>query len=242
MSQHLIEISGLDFAYQDLKILENIDFQVNEGEFIGIVGPNAGGKSTLIKLILGLLKPQKGRIKVCGQTPKKGRIHLGYVPQYPVFSRDFPITVEQVIYTGRLQGCHLLQRFNKTDRLKIEQVMDITQTTTLKKRHIGALSGGQLQRVLLARALASDPKMLILDEPTANIDMRMETNIFDLLKDLNKTMTILVVSHDIGFISEYVNRVACINRTLICHETSCINGQVIDQLYDQHVHMVDHVH
>jgi zinc transport system ATP-binding protein len=117
-----------------------------------------------------------------------------------------------------------------------------TEVEGLAKRQISTLSGGQLQRVLVARALACDPRILILDEPTANIDMRVESDIFDLLKHLNQRMTIILVSHDVGFISQYVNRVACLNRTLVCHQTSCINGQVIDELYGTHVHMVEHVH
>jgi len=240
MNRSLIEIRNLHFTYQNLKVLENINFNVYQGEFLGIVGPNAGGKSTLLKLILGLLKPNKGNIQVCGKKPKIGRAQIGYTPQYPPFARDFPISVKQTIFTGRLKS--LFQRFNEKDHQIVQQVMQTTQVTALQDRALATLSGGQLQRVLLARALACEPKILILDEPTANIDMRMETDIFDLLKQLNQKITILVVSHDIGFISKYVNRVACINKTLVCHETACINGEVIDDLYHQHVHMVDHVH
>ncbi len=239
-SLHAIEIHHLSFAYRDRQVLDDIHLTVKKGDFLGIVGPNAGGKSTLLKLILGLLKANKGQIQVCGQKPKKGRAKIGYVPQYPVFSRDFPISVEQTIATGRFT--RLFQRFTAQDQVIIDKVMTTTEVTEFKHRAIGTLSGGQLQRVLLARALACEPQVLILDEPTANIDMRMETDIFDLLKQLNQKMTILVVSHDIGFISKYVNQVACVNKTLICHETACINGQVIDDLYAQHVHMVDHVH
>ncbi len=242
MGDSIISIKDVSFSYSGPVILEGINLEVEDGEFLGVVGPNAGGKSTLLKLILGLLEPVSGTVDVLGCDPQSASRKIGYVPQYPAFGRDFPITVEQVVLMGCLGNSSLFGGNSRQDRWIAHRAMVETEVESLAKRQISTLSGGQLQRVLVARALACEPQILILDEPTANIDMRVESDIFDLLKHLNQRMTIILVSHDVGFISQFVNRVACLNRTLVCHETSCINGQVIDELYGSHVHMVEHVH
>jgi zinc transport system ATP-binding protein len=249
-TDNLIELRDVSFSYGGAPILENVDLQIRGGEFLGIVGPNAGGKSTLLKLVLGLLEPQSGHIRVMGKRPDEARQLIGYVPQYPNFSRDFPITVEQAVMIGRLGvgsrqsplGNLYPGRYKTTDRLAARHALSEVEAGNLANRQIGTLSGGQLQRMLLARALVVEPAILILDEPTANIDQRLESDIFDLLKRLNERMTILVVSHDIGFVSGYVTRVACINRTLVCHHADAIDGQVIQELYGDNVHMVVHNH
>lgn len=237
-----IEVKNVSFNYGPVDALENVSLRVEEGEFIGIVGPNAGGKSTLLKLILGLLKPRSGQVQVLGKPPEQGRKLIGYVPQYPRFIRDFPITVEQLVLTARLGQTRWWGGYRPTDKAIAHHALELTETLPLAKRRPETLSGGQLQRVLLSRALACEPRILILDEPTANIDQRVETEIFDLLKKLNEEMTIIVVSHDIAFISYYVDRVACLNRTLMCHETAHIDGNLLDQLYGTHVHAVEHKH
>jgi zinc transport system ATP-binding protein len=240
-SNPIISIKDVSFSYAGPGVLEGVTLDVEDGEFLGVVGPNAGGKSTLLKLILGLLEPVSGSVLVLGKGPRQVSRQIGYVPQYPAFGRDFPITVEAAVLMGRL-GTSLFGGYSRDDYRIAHQAMVETEVDSLATRQLSTLSGGQLQRVLVARALACEPRILILDEPTANIDMRVETDIFTLLKELNQRMTIIVVSHDVGFISQYVTRVACLNRTLICHETSCINGKMIDELYGSHVHMVDHVH
>ena len=245
----VIQLKDVAFSYGAAPVLESISLDIEIGEFLGIVGPNAGGKSTLLKLILGLLTPHSGKILVNGRRPSEARRNIGYVPQYPSFPRDFPVTVEQTVLMGRLGMSNrgwleslLPGRFNKEDKAVTLKALEEVEAGNLLHRQIGSLSGGQLQRVLLARALVAEPKILILDEPTANIDQRLETDIFDLLKKLNERMTILVVSHDIGFVSSYVNRVACINQTLVCHHTDAIDGQVIQNLYGEDVRMVAHSH
>ena len=281
----VIRVWGLSFAYGATPVLEGVNFEVGAGEFLGIVGPNAGGKSTLLKLILGLLEPQSGHIRVLGGPPTAASRQIGYVPQYPSFPRDFPITVEQVVLLARIGGSeqdhagdqgrppaaptpdrngrfaanHLAGAghrsllpawlaglrpggYGRADRAAARQALEEVEAADLAQRRIGSLSGGQLQRVLLARALAGAPRILILDEPTANIDQRLEGDIFDLLRRLNERLTILVVSHDIGFISSYVGRVACVNRTLICHRTDAVDGQIIQELYGEAVRMVAHRH
>jgi len=237
-----IELNQVSFSYGGAKVLDKISLEVPHGEFLGIVGPNAGGKSTLLKLLLGLIQPQGGQIRVLGKSPQAARKRLGYVPQYPAFARDFPVTAEQVVWMGRLGEGSLFGGYSRRDREIASRVMAETETLDLAKRRIDTLSGGQLQRILVARALASEPEILLLDEPTANIDMRVENEIFDLLKLLNERMTILVVSHDIAFISGYVHRVACLNRTLICHKTEDIDGHTIQELYGEDVRMVAHHH
>ncbi len=238
----VIELRDVGFSYGAAPVLEGVDLTVEEGEFLGIVGPNAGGKSTLLKLVLGLLEPQRGDIRVLGRPPRDASRHLGYVAQYPAFSRDFPITVEQTVLMGRLGTGGWLGGYDRADRAAAWQAMVEVEAEDLAQRQIGSLSGGQLQRTLLARALVGNPRVLILDEPTANIDQRVESDIFDLLGRLNERMTILVVSHDIAFISGYVGRVACINRTLVCHKTEAVEGEIIQELYGDHVRMVRHQH
>ncbi len=181
-----------------------------------------------------------------GGSPRIARRHLGYVPQFPGFVRDFPITVERVVLLGRLAhgtgSGWRMGGYSWQDREKARAALVEVGAEGLRKRPIVTLSGGQLQRVLLARALVADPQVLILDEPTANIDQRLETDIFTMLRKLNERMTILVVSHDVGFISSYITRVACLNRRLVCHRTDAIDGQVIQNLYQESVRMVAHSH
>jgi zinc transport system ATP-binding protein len=240
MSGPVVQIEGVGFAYDATPALEDIHLQVEEEELLGIVGPNAGGKSTLLRLILGLIQPQVGRIRVLGRPPREARRQVGYVPQHPGFARDFPITVEQAVLMGRLGRGRLLGGYSRSDREATWRALGEVEAQDIAGRQIGSLSGGQLQRVLLARALVGEPRLLILDEPTANIDQRLEGEIFDLLRELNRRMTILVVSHDVAFISSYVTRVACLSRTLVCHRTDAIDGSVIQALYGEPVRMVAH--
>lgn len=234
----VIDMQGVGFAYGLQPVLQDIDLQVSKGEFLAVVGPNAGGKSTLLKVLLGQLQPQYGQVRVLGATPRKARRAIGYVPQYPNFSRDFPISVSEAVALGALGRSGARRNI----QAGVYRALQEAEALDLADRPIGSLSGGQLQRVLLARGLVAEPEILILDEPTANIDQRAEGDIFDRLKRLNRRMTLIVVSHDIAFISSYVDRVACLNRTLICHATSAINSAVIHQLYGDHIHAVAHVH
>ncbi|HBS27703.1 MAG TPA: ABC transporter [Gammaproteobacteria bacterium] len=240
--QAVIQLKDVTFSYGNLPAVKHVSLDIIEGEFLGLVGPNAGGKSTLLKLMLGLLSPQRGKIRVMGKSTSRGSKMIGYVPQYPSFPRDFPITVERTVMLGRLGTGSLFGGFTRNDKMLAHQALVEVEAESLADRQIGALSGGQLQRVLLARALVSEPKILILDEPTANMDLRHESDIFDLLKMLNQRMTVIVVSHDIAFISSYVDRVACLNQTLVCHHTDKIDGDLVGELYGDHISMVSHKH
>lgn len=239
----VIDLQDVWYRYETgPAVLEGVNLRVPDGEFLGVVGPNAGGKSTLLKIILGVYQPFRGRVTVLGDTPRRARRRIGYVPQYPTFSREFPTDVMHAVLMGRLGLARGLGGYSETDRARAREAMAETEIASLADRNINTLSGGQLQRVLVARALVCEPRILLLDEPTSNIDQRVETDIFDFLREFNKRMTIVVVSHDIGFISRYVQRVACLNKTLICHDTADIDGKTIQQLYDTDVQMVAHRH
>ncbi len=238
----VISLEDVSFDYDGVTVLEGITLEVGRREFLGLVGPNGGGKSTLLKLILGLLAPSRGHVRVLGGPPAAGRQRVGYVPQYPTFSRSFPISVRDCVALGRIGRTRPFGGFTRLDRALAARAMAETEVGGLGERPIGTLSGGQMQRVLIARALVSEPEVLLLDEPTANIDQRMETDIFDLLKKLTERLTVVVVSHDVGFISQYVTRVACLNRSLMCHPTDALTGETIAALYGQPVRMIHHVH
>ena len=239
----VIEISNVSFSYAREPVLRNVSLSVKAEEFLGIIGPNAGGKSTLIKLILGLLSPDSGTVEVLGRPPIVTRSRIGYVPQHPTFSRrDFPVNVRDMVLMGRLGINKRLGGYSNADRDIAAEAMQAVEVLDISERPLGSLSGGQLQRVLIARALACKPEILVLDEPTANIDMRVEEDIFGLLKQYNEHMTIIVVSHDIAFISGYVDRVACLNQTLVCHTTDEISGKTIEELYGAPVRMIHHAH
>lgn len=238
----IINIDNVSFSYSHILVVRDINLAVGEGEFLGVIGPNAGGKSTLLKLILGLLQPDAGKISVFGNRPDKGRSRIGYVPQHPAFSRDFPINVRDAVLMGRLGETRWYGGYTQEDKEIAINALKAVEIDNISNQTIDSLSGGQLQRVLIARALTSRPDILILDEPTANIDMRAEEDIFGLLKQYNDHMTIIVVSHDIGFISAYVDRVACLNQTMLCHTTSEISGKTIEELYGAPVKMIHHAH
>jgi zinc transport system ATP-binding protein len=241
MTAPVIVLENVSFAYDGVPALEDVSLEIEDGEFLGLVGPNGGGKSTLLRIVLGLLAADSGRVSVLGVPPAQARGEIGYVPQFATFRRDFPVTVEDTVLLGRLGKTRALFGYRAHDRALARRAMDETGVAELRTRPIETLSGGQLQRVLIARALAGEPRILLLDEPTSNIDLRAEVDIFDLLKTLNARMTIVVVSHDIGFISQYVTLVACLNRTLLCHTASPISGELIEQLYGTPVRMIRHV-
>lgn len=177
-----------------------------------------------------------------GCRPVDSRRAIGYVPQFATFPRDFPVSVVEAVLLGRLGKTRPVFGYRKSDREVAKRTTAETEISYLRKRPIGTLSSGQVQRALIARALASEPEILILDEPSSNIDMRAGADIFGLLKTLNTRMTIVVVSHDIGFISQYVDLVAYLNRTLLCHTASPITGALIEQLYGAPVQMIRHSH
>jgi zinc transport system ATP-binding protein len=217
MNNELITLTNVWSGYQKDYILQDINLTINELDFLGIIGPNGGGKTTLIKLILGLLKPWRGEVKIMGREVNKGRQYLGYVPQILEFDRNFPVRVEDVVLMGRLNNYRLFKLYNKQDYNIVYNALDQVGILNLSKCNICELSGGQRQRVYIARALASQPRILILDEPTANVDPQNQHSIYELLKQLNQFITIVMISHDLEGISNYVKTLACLNRRLIYH-------------------------
>lgn len=238
----VISVERMSFSYNGISALEDVSLTVNEKDFISIVGPNAGGKTTLVKLFLGLLKPTRGSVLVFGKSPVKVRHRIGYTPQQASLDHLFPINVMDVVLTGCLGGNRLLSRYHKRDRIAAENTLNQVDMWAHRDRSFCELSGGQRQRVLIARALAASPDLLLLDEPTANVDARIETDFYELLKTLNQQMTIVMVTHDLGFVSRYVNRVACVNRRLVMHATSDITGEMINDIYNFDTQMVRHDH
>lgn len=209
-----IAIHNLSFAYQDHRVLTDVSFEIRPGQFIGMIGPNGGGKTTLIKLILGFLKASIGSIRVFGQTPVAARKDMAYVPQSLRFDKQFPITVLELVLEGRLAHLPWYGRFSEQDKKIALEALDKVGLADLQHRPFGSLSGGQAQRILIARALASEPKLLLLDEPTANVDTHAETEIYTLLKQLQGQMTILMVTHHLQAAIELVEKVICVQNTV----------------------------
>jgi len=243
MKQHQpVTFQNVTFSYDGTPVLEDVSFTIPERTFISIVGPNAGGKTTLLKLMLGLLKPSRGTIEVFGQSPEKARPRIGYMPQHLQFDLQFPVSVLDVVLMGRLGNGVRIGPYRKTDRAISLEALRKLEMHDAKNRPFMALSGGQRQRVLIARALASEPELLLLDEPTASVDMAVETELFELLHNMSKTITVVVVSHDLGFVSQYVQSVVCVNRRVMVHPTTAVTGEVISALYGSDVCMVRHNH
>lgn len=236
----VIKMEGVNFAYDHRPVLSDVDLTVGARDFMAVVGPNGGGKTTLLRLILGSLKPDQGSISVFGQLPKKARRSVGYVPQHGVFDPDFPISALEVVLMGRLGSRAFFPRYSKADYIAARETMGLLGVENLQDHRYGELSGGQKQRVLIARALVADPRLLILDEPTASVDSRVEQDIYELLARLNEEIAILIVSHDLGFVSAYVKKVVCLNQRVAVHSIDEITSEVLAGLYQSPVEMIEH--
>ena len=236
-----LDISNLNVFYGEDCALRDVNLQVEEREFLAIIGPNGGGKTTLLKSILGLVQPDSGEIRIFDRTGETARRSIGYVPQFSRFDRRFPISVEEVVLIGRLAGrSPWFSRFSKQDRQLVDALLERLEISELKHRQIGQLSGGQLQRVLIARALAVEPKILILDEPTASVDSASKTRIYDLLKELNQEMTILIVTHDLSAVSSNIDKIACLNQQLFYHGRTELEAGLVEKVYGCPVDLIAH--
>ncbi len=233
----LFEIRSLSAGYEGKTVLENVSFSVKEGDFIGVIGPNGGGKTTLLKIILGLLRPTAGSIVFNESLIRRTRI--GYLPQMSAADNTFPVTVMDVILSGLMIQKSYMARMSADDRIKARKVIADLGLGLLEKATLSELSGGQLQRVYLGRAIIGDPKLLLLDEPDNFVDASFESDFYEKLHDLNSRMSILMVSHDVGTISSHVKSYACINRKLHYHASPEIT---MDQLsaYDCPIQLVTH--
>ena len=237
-AQSVIEVQNLRFSYSHYTVLDNVSLSIQAGDMASIVGPNGGGKTTLLKLILGLLEPERGTVKVYGESPRTNMGYLGYVPQYSRFDDQFPITVFEVVLTGRLEK--RMGFYSKEDRRASKEALDKVGLSELADRSFQKLSGGQRQRVLIARALAGRPSILLLDEPTSNVDAAVGSMLHELLEELNKTHTILLVTHDVGFVDDITNRVFCVNNIVHEHPADQLDASLISAAYGNQMRMVRH--
>ncbi len=234
MSIPVVEIKNLDVAYQKQLVLSNVSLTVFEHDFIGIIGPNGGGKTSLVKAILGLLKPVRGSIK-----HSLNRSEIGYLPQGNQVDENFPITVKEVISSGLEHGLKIRPGTARSRQHKVEKALETVGLKALHSRPIGELSGGEFQRTMLARAIISSPRLLVLDEPDTHVDNQFETELYALLKELNRTITILLVSHDIGIISPYIKTIACVNRDLHYHTSNEISEEQL-KVYNCPIEIIAH--
>ena len=234
MTTPLIEIRNMDVAYQKTQALTNVSFSVFEHDFIGIIGPNGGGKTSLIKAILGLQKPVRGTVKLA-----LDRSEIGYLPQGYQVDEAFPISVREVIASGLEHGMKMGFGNTRSRQQKVETAMEKVGIGALHSRSIGSLSGGEFQRTMLARAIVSSPKLLVMDEPDTHVDNKFEIELYSLLKDLNRNITILLVSHDIGIISPYIKTIACVNRDLHYHPSNEITEDQL-KVYNCPVEIIAH--
>lgn len=238
--EKLVNLEDIWVHYDGMPVLEGINLSIKRDDFLGIIGPNGGGKTTLLKLILGLVKPSHGEVTVLGGTPQQNRKFIGYVPQYNLFDRDFPVNVWDVVLMGRYGQVGLFKRLNDEDEGVARQALETVEMLDFKERQIGTLSGGQQQRVFIARALVAEPKLLLLDEPTASVDMPMQTEFYELLASLKQRMAIVLVSHDISAVSIYVDKIACLNGRLFYHESKEISAEDLEAVYQCPVEMIAH--
>ena len=231
MENSIVQIRNVWFAYNGKTVLQDVSLDIQPGDFIAMIGPNGGGKTTLLKLILGLLRPDQGSIKVLGGPSEKASHHIGYVPQDVHINRSFPITAIDVVLMGKLGPAKRWTRNATQDRREALDALERMEIADCANSKINALSGGQRQRVFIARALVAQPKILLLDEPTASIDARGQAEFYRLLKTLNKDITVLVVSHDLVAISTHVKSVACVNKRLHFHDQAEITGEMLEEMY-----------
>ena len=231
MDSPLVTLENVNFAYNGSPVIEDVSLAIHPGDFIAMIGPNGGGKTTLIKLILGLLKPDRGTIRVLGKSALAAAPGIGYVPQNVNINNSFPVTALDVVLMGKHNPKKRWARYSAADREEALSTLGHLQMAGHAGARISDLSGGQRQRVFIARALVTDPQLLLLDEPTASIDTRGQSEFFDLLAKLNRNVTILVVSHDLLVISRYVKSVACVNKHLHFHNEAEITGEMLETMY-----------
>ena len=236
--QKLIEIKNLTAGYNGLIALDRVNLSVFKNDFIGIIGPNGGGKTTLLKVILGLVKPSEGRI-IYNLADGDKMFNIGYLPQQFSADKKFPISVEQVVLSGLLQKRNIVRNYSRKEKVKANEVLIKMGIPGLRHKAFGELSGGETQRTLLARAIISSPQLLLLDEPDTYVDQLFESELFNILKELNNKMAIMVVSHDAGMISSYVKTIACVNKHLHYHPSNEINNEIL-KAYNCPIDLITH--
>ncbi|MGM0376359.1 MAG: metal ABC transporter ATP-binding protein [Bacteroidota bacterium] len=234
MDQPLVSIKGVSAGYDEEPVLQDVNLKIYPRDFIGVIGPNGGGKTTLSKVLLGILTPFKGTVEY-----PSGPLNIGYLPQVSQLDRSFPVSVEEVILSGMASRKFWWRGIKKEQRRKTQELMEKMGLKGLGDRPIGELSGGQFQRALLARAVINDPQLLVLDEPNTFVDRNFEGELYELLSDLNKNMAIFLISHDIGTISSIVKTIACVNGTLHYHPSNVLTADVL-KVYNCPIELIAH--
>ena len=240
MSTPIVEIRDVAFAYSGESVLQDVNLDIRQGDFMAVIGPNGGGKTTLLKLMLGILKPDRGTVRIFGTQPREAASRIGYVPQDIHVNRGFPISVQDVVRMGRVRGGGGWRHFSKKDRAIVQQALERVEMWSLRFSRMDELSGGQRQRVFLARALVSKPEILFLDEPMSSVDTKGQTDFYDYLLELNRTVTIVVVSHDAMILSSHAKSVACVNRQLFFHNAPEITKDMLEMAYHCPVELIGH--
>ncbi|HKI06314.1 MAG TPA: metal ABC transporter ATP-binding protein [Thermoanaerobaculia bacterium] len=236
----LVEVRQVTFGYGREMVLDHVDLDIQPRDFLAIIGPNGGGKTTLLKVMLGLLRPWSGSVVYRLPSGSDPRGRLGYVPQFSTFDKDFPLRVADMVLMGRLGSRGLLRPWSRQDRAAADQALERLGLAGIARAHVAEISGGQLQRVLIARALVASPDILFLDEPTASIDAESRETLRGLLEDLNRSIPIVVVTHDVTSIAPMVHRIACINRRLFYHGDPELSREVMEEVYGCPVELVTH--
>jgi len=236
--QPAIVLKDVSFAYDGSLVLERVNLTIPRRDFVCVIGPNGGGKTTLIKVMLGLIEPDTGKVEVLGDEPKEVRRRIGYMPQHAQLDPKFPVSVTDVVLMGRLGDWLGFGPFKRADKAVAMEVLNEVGLSDVGGRSFSSLSGGQRQRVLIARALACQPELLLLDEPTANLDPAVQDDLYALLGELNKRLTVVMVSHDIGFVSLFFKTVICVNRTVHTHPTSELTSKSVADMYGREVRLL----
>jgi zinc transport system ATP-binding protein len=236
----IVKLEDVWVHFDGVPVLEEVNLSINQHDFLGIIGPNGGGKTTLLKVILGLLKPSRGKVTVLGRTAEEGRKFVGYVPQYSLFDHEFPVSVREVVLMGCLGHKKPFRGYSEADKKLAHDSLETVEMLDFKDAQIGKLSGGQQQRVFIARALVAEPKLLLLDEPMASVDSPMQTELYELFEKLRQRMAIVLVSHDISAVSIYVGKIACLNRRLFYHNSKEITAEDLEATYQCPVEIIAH--
>lgn len=236
----LLEVNDVSAGYHRVPVIEKASFSISKGDFIGIIGPNGGGKTTLLKVMLGLHKPLKGVVKwFLHGSPRHARQKMGYLPQINFFDIRFPISVYDVVRSGLASPNNLRGRFTRKENMHVNEVLSLLGMDSLKNKSMGQLSGGEKQRVFLGRAIVSQPEILFLDEPGTYVDHGFESEMYDMLKTFNKRMAIVLVSHDLGMISSYIKSIICVNREVHYHGSNIISNEQL-AIYNCPIQLITH--
>lgn len=237
----LVTLHDVGVGYDGIHVLEHVNLAIGDRDFIGIIGPNGGGKTTLVKAILGSI-PHSGEIRFAPELSERtGRPLIGYLPQQPVFDRSFPISVTEVVLSGLQAVKGFSRRYTAADRDRAAELLEMTGIAATARRPVGEISGGQMQRALLCRAIIAEPRLLILDEPANFVDNRFENELYKLLQRLNERMAVVMVSHDIGTITSVVKEIVCVNRTVHRHRSNVITEEQL-QNYNCPIQIISHGH